>query len=133
MQATAVRASISSLALWVALAVPIPAFAQSNAPYAKATEDERAIKIETDKLEAVIAKNHPKHWMTGIEKGSFLDKASGFHEAGDGLMVIDWLLEGGSEQAGGEKVIAPDGNGVGRYRWYPNETDPAQREYAQLA
>jgi hypothetical protein len=134
MPATAVRDSISRLALWLALAVPIPAFAQqSSAPFAKATEDERAIKIETDKLEAVIAKNHPKHWMTGIEKGSFLDKSTGFREAGDGLMVIDWLMEAGSDEAWSDKVIAPDGNGVGRYRWYTNETDPAQREYARLA
>jgi len=31
----------------------------------------------------------PKHWMTGIEKGSFLDKTTGFREIGDGLMVVD--------------------------------------------
>lgn len=30
--------------------------------------------------------------MTGIEKGSFLDKTTGFREIGDGLMVIDWLM-----------------------------------------
>ena len=34
--------------------------------------DNHIIKIETDKLEAVIPKKNPKHWMTGIEKGSFL-------------------------------------------------------------
>jgi hypothetical protein len=53
-------------------------------PWARVTEDDRAIKVETDRLEAVIPKNHPKHWMTGIEKGSFLDKATAFREAGDG-------------------------------------------------
>src|SRR5688500_17155541 len=79
----------------------------------RVTEDERAIKIETDKLEAVIAKKDPKHWMTGIEKGSFLDKTTGFREAGDGLMVIDWLMEAGSDEAWSDKVIAPDGHGVG--------------------
>jgi hypothetical protein len=31
--------------------------------------------------------------MTGIEKGSFLDKVTGFREFGDGLMVIDWLMK----------------------------------------
>ena len=30
-----------------------------------------SIKVETDKLEAVIPKKNPKHWMTCIEKGSF--------------------------------------------------------------
>lgn len=97
------------------------------------TEDERAIKIETDKLEAVIPKRDPKHWMTGIEKGSFLDKTTGFREAGDGLMVIDWLMEAGSDEAWSEAVIAPDGNGVGRYSWYANETDPERINYTRLA
>ena len=86
-----------------------------EAGWARVTEDDRAIKIETDKLEAVIPKKNPKHWMTGIEKGSFLDKTTGFREVGDGLMVVDWLMEPGSDAAWGDKVIAPDGNGVGRY------------------
>ncbi|MBI4607332.1 MAG: hypothetical protein HY721_35650 [Planctomycetes bacterium] len=97
------------------------------------TQDERAIKIETDKLEAVIPKKNPKHWMTGIEKGSFLDKATGFREVGDGLMVVDWLMEAGSDETWSEKVIAPDGHGVGRYTWFENETDPARRHYALMA
>src|SRR4051812_16587830 len=71
--------------------------------------------------------------MTGIEKGSFLDKTTGFREIGDGLMVIDWLMEAGSDADWAEKVIAKDGRGVGRYSWYENETDPARREYTLLA
>src|SRR4051794_18212341 len=67
--------------------------------WARVTEDDRAITIETDRLAAVIPKNHPRQWMTGIEKGSFLDKATGFREAGDGLMVVDWLMEAGSDEA----------------------------------
>ena len=105
----------------------------ARAPYARATETERAIKIETDKLQAVIPKRDPKHWMTGIEKGSFLDKTTGLREAGDGLMVIDWLMEAGSDAAWSDQVIAPDGNGVGRYTWHTNETDPARQEYARMA
>src|SRR5687768_3675415 len=108
----------------------VPALAQAeeskdekaNSDWVKVTEDDRAIKIETDKLEAIIPKKNPKQWMTGIEKQSFLDKTTGFREAGDGLMVIDWLMEAGSDEAWSEKVIAPDGNGVGRYAWYENET-----------
>ena len=92
-----------------------------------------AIRIETNLLEAVIAKQDPKHWMTGIEKGSFLDKTTGFREIGDGLMVVDWLMESGSDEAWADELIAPDGHGVGRYTWYENETDPAQREYALMA
>ena len=91
------------------------------------SEDDLAITIETDKLEAVIPKKHPKRWMTGIEKGSFLDKTTGFREVGDGLMVIDWIMEVGSDEDYGDAVIAPDGHGVDRYAWHTNETDPAGR------
>lgn len=128
-----------SLPLWfgcyAAVVCAVPAFAQVEVaqPYARAIEDERSIKIETDKLEAVIPKNNPKHWMTGIEKGSFLDKTTGFREVGDGLMVIDWLMEAGSDAQWSDKVIAPDGHGVGRYSWYENETDPARIEYTRMA
>ena len=62
------------------------------------TETETGIEIETDELSAIIPKKNPKHWMTGISKGSFLDKATGFREVGDGLMVIDWLMEAGSDE-----------------------------------
>src|SRR4051794_32848979 len=79
---------------------------------ARVIEDDRAVKVETDKLEAVIPKKDPKQWMTGIEKGSFLDKTTGFREVGDGLMVIDWLMEAGSDEGWADKVIAPDGHGV---------------------
>ena len=85
--------------------------------WASVNEDDRAITIETDQLEAVIPKRNPKRWMTGIEKGSFLDKATGFREVGDGLMVVDWLMEAGSDQAYADQVFTPDGHGVGRYAW----------------
>src|SRR5215217_7136585 len=99
---------VSTFAGLAALAGPVAA---QPADWAKVSVDERAIKVETDKLEAVIPKKNPKQWMTGIEKGSFLDKASGFREVGDGLMVIDWLMEAGSDAAWDEKVIAKDGEG----------------------
>lgn len=105
----------------------------ANADWLTVTEDERSIKIETDLLEAVIPKKDPKHWMTGIEKQSFLDKKTGFREIGDGLMVIDWLMEAGSDAEYADEVIARDGHGVGRYTWYENETDPGRREYALMA
>jgi hypothetical protein len=96
-------------------------------------QDDRAIRIETDKLVAVIPKKNPKQWMTGIEKGSFLDKTTGFREVGDGLMVVDWIMEAGSDEAWSQEVLAPDGHGVGRYTWFANESDPARREYARMA
>jgi hypothetical protein len=117
----------------VALSIAAAMQNQAQAAPPRVTEDERSIKIETDKLEAVIPKKNPKRWMTGIEKGSFLDKQTGFREAGDGLMVIDWLMEAGSDADWAQQVIAPDGNGVGRYSWYENETDPERIEYARLS
>ena len=110
--------------------------ASSQAPpdsWVRVIEDDRAITIETDRLEAVIPKKNPKHWMTGIEKGSFLDKASGFREVGDGLMVVDWLMEPGSDQEYEHLLSAPHGEGIVRYTWYENETDPQRRYYALMA
>ncbi len=97
------------------------------------TETESGIEIETDELSAIIPKKNPKHWMTGISKGSFLDKATGFREVGDGLMVIDWLMEAGSDEDYRDEVAAPDGHGVGAYAWFDNETNPATRDFYLLA
>lgn len=111
----------------------VRAEALDDADWVQVTEDDRSVKVETDLLEAVIPKQDPKQWMTGIEKGTFLDKTTGFREVGDGLMVIDWLMEPGSDEEWQDQVFAPDGNGVGRYTWYENETDPARREYSLMA
>ncbi len=114
--------------IFLAMVTAGPVLAQT-ADWATVTEDDRAIKIETDKLEAVIPKRNSKQWMTGIEKQSFLDKTTGFRELGDGLMVIDWLMEAGSDAAWSDKVIAPDGFGVGRYSWHENETTPGLKAH----
>src|SRR6188768_1594655 len=96
------KAFVASLYLALLLATgPARAQPAKDADWVRVTEDDRAIKVETDKLEAVIPKKNPKQWMTGIEKGTFLDKATGFREIGDGLMVIDWLMEAGSDEAWG--------------------------------
>ena len=132
------RSGIAGLSLAVLLMVTadigqVLAVPPDDQPWARVTEDDHAIKIETDKVEAVIPKRDPERWMTGIAKGSFLDKTTGFREAGDGLMVVDWLMEAGSDEAWSDQVHAPDGHGVGRYTWYTNETDPARRSYALMA
>ena len=86
------RAVFACVAVLIVAAAGAPrALAQApknDAPWLRVTEDEFGIKIETDKLEAVIPKKKNKQWMTGIEKQSFLDKTSGFREIGDGLMVV---------------------------------------------
>lgn len=104
-----------------------------NPPSISVRQTDERIVVESDKIEASIAKKNPKHWMTGIEKGSFVDKATGFREAGDGLMVVDWLMEPGSDTAYADQLVAPDGNGIVPYRWYENESDPDRRNYALMA
>lgn len=74
------------------------AAADADVDWVRVIETQRSIKIETDLIEAEIPKRDPKHWMTGIEKGSFLDKTTGFREAGDGLLVVDWIMEPGSDE-----------------------------------
>src|SRR5438046_474161 len=113
------KASVTLLSFGLLIATAGLARAQpaKAAEWARVTEDDRAIKIETDKLEAVIPKKNPKQWMTGIEKGSFLDKTTGFREIGDGLMVVDWLMEPGSDADWSKDIFAKDGHGVSRYSW----------------
>ncbi|MGE3317532.1 MAG: hypothetical protein AB7O26_20655 [Planctomycetaceae bacterium] len=105
--------------------------ADSGTRWARVTEDEFGIKVETDRLEAVIPKKKNKQWMTGIEKQSFLDKTTGFREAGDGLMVVDWLMEAGSDEAYGDAILPTQSTpGIGRYLWHTNETDPERKALA---
>src|SRR4051812_33823905 len=127
--ATLSAAFLLSAGLLLALSAPVHP-QQDKDDWLRVTEDDRSIKIETDKLEAVIPKKAPRQWMTGIEKGSFLDKATGYREAGDGLMVVDWLMEAGSDEAYGDKVFDKDGNSVGRYTWHTNETTKERKAYA---
>jgi len=104
---------------------------ESEAGWLRVTENDLGIKIETDLLEAVIPKKKNKQWMTGIEKQSFLDKKTGFRELGDGLMVVDWLMEAGSDESYADQILPsyaqPD---IGRYFWHTNETDPQRRALA---
>lgn len=58
------------------------------------TADE--IKIETSVLEAAVRK---KGYVTGVKAQSFVDKQSGFRDAGFGLDIVDWIMEPGSDQA----------------------------------
>ncbi len=59
-------------------------------------EDAQEIKIRTHALEAVVRK---KDYVSGIAGGSFLDRKTGFRDAGFGLDIVDWILEPGSDEA----------------------------------
>src|SRR6266702_3257400 len=62
----------------------------------QASEDDERIVISPPTLEAVVRK---KGYMTGVAAGSFLDKKTGFRDAGYGLDIVDWIMEPGSDEA----------------------------------
>jgi hypothetical protein len=59
-------------------------------------ETDQRISISTPELEAAVNK---KGYVTGIAGGSFLDKKSGFRDAGFGLDIVDWIMESGSDES----------------------------------
>ncbi len=54
------------------------------------------LTIETPELEASINKHG---YVTGIYRQTFLDKQTGFRDAGFGLDIVDWIMEPGSDEA----------------------------------
>ena len=60
------------------------------------SQNDTEIRIDTPQLAAVVRK---KGYVTGVAGGSFLDKATGFRDAGFGLDIVDWIMEPGSDEA----------------------------------
>jgi hypothetical protein len=58
------------------------------------TDDE--IRIVTPQLEAAVRK---QGYVSGVAAQSFLDKQTGFRDAGFGLDIVDWIMEPGSDEA----------------------------------
>jgi hypothetical protein len=69
---------------------------RSRAAEYDVSEDDEQIQIVTPQLEAAIRK---QGYVTGVAAGSFLDKQTGFRDAGFGLDIVDWIMEPGSDQA----------------------------------
>jgi hypothetical protein len=67
------------------------------------TEAADEIKIATPQLEAVVRK---KGYVSGVAAQSFLDKKTGFRDAGFGLDIVDWIMEPGSDAAYRDKLPA---------------------------
>jgi hypothetical protein len=76
------------------------AAALRGAEYQVAESGDR-ISVTTPELKAAIRK---KDYVTGVAAGSFVDRKTGFHDAGFGLDIVDWLMEPGSDQAYREKL-----------------------------
>lgn len=60
------------------------------------SEEPQQISIETPELSAAICK---QGYVSGVARQSFLDKKTGFRDAGFGLDIVDWLMEPGSDAA----------------------------------
>ncbi len=58
-------------------------------------ETETTLTIRTPELEAVVNK---QGYVSGIAARSFLDKKTGFRDAGFGLNIVDWIMEPGSDE-----------------------------------
>ncbi len=63
-------------------------------PY-QVSEDEQEITLSTPELSATI---HKKGYVTGIAAQTFVDKKTGFKDAGYGLDIVDWIMEPGSDE-----------------------------------
>jgi hypothetical protein len=70
---------------------PLPARADSTTEIRLQQTDE-FVHIDTDVLQARIRK---KGYVSGIDRGSFLDKKTGARDAGFGLHIMDFLLAPG--------------------------------------
>src|SRR5689334_11871082 len=60
------------------------------------TEEADRIRLAGAAVEATINK---RGYVSGVAGGSFLDKATGFRDAGFGLDIVDWVMEPGSDEA----------------------------------
>ena len=87
----------SFIVLVAALLLSVPvrgATAPASAGPFQVVENTNEIRISSAQLDAVI---HKRGYVTGVAGGTFLDKKSGFHDAGFGLDIVDWIMEPGSD------------------------------------
>ncbi len=80
---------------WFALLLLVATGVHAAEPY-EVTQDDAQIKLVTPELEATVRK---QGYVTGIAAGTFLDKRTGFRDAGFGLDIVDWIMEPGSDAA----------------------------------
>src|SRR5438477_10530997 len=80
---------------FVAVSVLHPARSNGASEFQVSEDDERIV-VSSPTLDAVVRK---KGYVTGVAGGSFLDKKSGFRDAGYGLDIVDWIMEPGSDEA----------------------------------
>ncbi len=78
------------------LIVAIARFAMGEqTPKYTVTETDERITVVTPHLELAIQK---RGYVSGIAAQSFVDRKTGFRDAGFGLDIVDWLMEPGSDE-----------------------------------
>jgi hypothetical protein len=103
----------------------------ANGPQAcQVSEDPQSIRIETPELAAAICK---KGYVSGVASQSFLDKKTGFRDAGFGLDIVDWIMEPGSDVAYRDR-LAPEliYRNEGEYRLYHGSRPKRSLEGPQI-
>ncbi|HTE19574.1 MAG TPA: alpha-L-fucosidase, partial [Armatimonadota bacterium] len=83
------------IALVLLMTVPPPAAGNEAAGATTVTEYADQIRITTPTLEAAVNK---RGYVSGVAGGSFLDRRTGFRDAGFGLDIVDWIMEPGSDE-----------------------------------
>lgn len=74
--------------------LPACGCAMDAAPF-RIAEDEQSIHLSGPALQAEVRK---RGYVSGIARGSFLDRKTGFRDAGFGLDIVDWIMEPGSDE-----------------------------------
>jgi hypothetical protein len=74
---------------------------QANAQFGEVVETDDEIRLITSTLEAKIRKTG---YVSGVQGGTFVDRATGFRDAGFGLDIVDWIMEPGSDKTYRDKL-----------------------------
>ena len=90
MQSFTIRYGLAAGVTLLSLAAP------GGSQEIQVSEEPSLIKLSTPQLEATVRK---KGYVSGVAAGSFLDKKTGFRDAGYGLDIVDWIMEPGSDEA----------------------------------
>jgi hypothetical protein len=72
-----------------------------DAPILQVIDAGAQLRIETPELQASIIK---RGYVSGVGRESFVDKKTGFRDAGFGLDIVDWIMEPGSDEAYREQL-----------------------------
>lgn len=88
--------SLSHFLVGALLLLAAAAVAGSGRGDFQITEDAEQIRITSPTLEATVRK---RGYVSGVAGGSFLDRKTGFRDAGFGLDIVDWIMEPGSDAA----------------------------------